>query len=84
MKTIKEILELILEEFESEDNFYSGLCYTNASIYFNKDTNLDEYMMLSKYIREHVVLIHKGYGWCPSDKLSRIDWLKKHIELNSK
>lgn len=87
MRTIKELLELMLE---NKHLFISGLCYWNYWILNNEKISGDEYCELRDYIEKNKpitwynLVIHRNgsYWWKPGDINPRIKWIKKHIKIN--
>ena len=87
MRTIKELLELMLEH---QKYFSTGLCYWAESLYWYNNISLNEYLHLLKYIRSNrpskysslsaYKYRHCGYYWQSGDIKPRIKWIKKHIK----
>jgi hypothetical protein len=88
MKTIKEILELALNNIDSI-NIYGeyGLCSLNQDLHQSGKISLDEYCLFKQYIRDNRpinlhFLFKRAFYWTPGRKSPRIKWLKKHIKKN--
>jgi len=93
MKTIKQLLKLVLKEFNT--NYHLGLCSANDRLRYNKVTS-EEYRLFKTYLIDNKPKNHKHYDtdgditrssnhfyWKPKVKYYRIAWLKKHIKLNT-
>lgn len=93
MKTIKEILVLIKEEFNRIN--YGGLCITALRLRkLNKITPEEYYLWVGYWIAysrtRKVFYNYKGektpdkaqYAWIPRLKKNRNNWIDKHIKLN--
>jgi len=87
MRTIKEILEIMLE---NKHLFGSGLCNWNAMMYDNKKISHAEYRELRDYIKKNKPITWynllgdnaNAYYWKPRDINPRIRWIEKHIKKN--
>ena len=88
-KTIKELLQLMLEH---QELFDEGLCNWKSSLMHKSLISLEEYFMLKNYIREnkpsifsswnvfkHRIFISYGFYWTPGKIKPRVKWIKKHI-----
>lgn len=97
MRTIKELLELLLEEFELHieivngkevlknwENKY-GLCYVIDCMKEDEIISLDECIELSNYIYVSRPRLSSRslWGWRPGIVISRRKWIKKHIKINN-
>lgn len=90
MRTIKELLELMLEHQEC---FSAGLCQWNDRLYLNNIITCEESDELQYYINNNRPSKyssldaynhqHSGYYWADRNIKPRIKWLKKHIKKNS-
>jgi len=88
MRTIKELLEVLLE---NTYRLETGLCELAWRLGDEGEFSIDEYCLLKNYIIENEPntlfnwfgLSRVGYFWKPGDRKPRIKWLKKHIEKNS-
>lgn len=99
MKTINELLQLLLIEMEKKENYSPpGLCI--AVMWIPVSLSVKELEILHKYIKKHAkpnifqkrYYCRKGmfykdkdsaYYWPPFAKEPRIKWLKKHIKLTA-
>lgn len=85
MRSIKELLQLMLDNQESFDK---GLCHWVKYMYIDGLISNKEFMLLSSYIDINPPFIykiyrrHRGYYWKPGNIKPRIDWIKKHIKKN--
>jgi len=90
MRTIKELLEIMLER---KSLFHLGLCVWSQRLYNRDLMSYSEYSLLKKYINENRpkwyssfdALLHNWsvYYWEPGDIKPRIKWIQKHIKINS-
>ena len=90
MRTIKELLELMLDH---QELFYSGLCAWNISLNNKNLIGNLEYFYLQDYINTHRPSKYSSlqaynsrkyrFYWPNGDIKPRIKWLKKHIKKNS-
>jgi hypothetical protein len=92
MRTIKELLEVMLE---NKDLFNKGLCYWADKLYYRNIITASERSKLKNYIDENrpfmlssistmcEIIKHSGYYWKEGDIKPRIKWIQKHIKLNS-
>lgn len=84
MRTLKELLEIVLKEYNLNRHEYIGLCTYIVELYDNEIITGEEYDMLNDLIQLELntgkymsyALLFKGW-----DKQSRIQWLKEQIEL---
>ena len=84
MRTINELLVLLLGEIEKEKEIskYSGLCLIASYMVINEIITPDEEYMIDLYIFKNKPAANiDGYGWKPYQWAWRIKWIKKHIEL---
>jgi len=89
MRTIKELLELMLEIRNRRMRF--GLCVVASDLYNMMVITKIEYLRLQKYIDDNrpknlynwFGLHHTSFYWKPGDRKPRIKWIKKHIKKNS-
>lgn len=88
MRTIKELLELMLE---NKHLFRIGLCGWALDMYFTKKStekiSYDEYCELLEYIEKNKPITLDSltldtYWWKPGDINPRIKWIEKHIKKN--
>lgn len=91
MRTIKELLELMLE---NKNLLRIGLCQWVSDLHWlEAKITKDEKTLLSIYIQEHrpsmfssidaFIYRNKNFYWPASDCVPRIKWIKKHIKKNS-
>jgi hypothetical protein len=91
MRTIKELLELMLE---NKGLFTHGLCKWILLLYFNDEISRKEYLTLMNYIENNRPSIlsslncflsqaSSAYYWKEGDIKPRIKWIQKHIKINS-
>lgn len=81
MKTIKEILELVLKEFKSYPR--SGLCAVASYLCeFNKISQ-EERDLFEDYLKVTEKVNIRRYVWPINELKPRINWLETHIKLNS-
>mgnify|MGYP003640951016 CR=1 FL=1 len=90
MRTIKQLLQVMLD---NKDLFNSGLCHWIDQLWFRSKINDDESRLLGKYIRENKpskfssidawCSRNNHYYWKPGNITPRINWINKHIKLNS-
>jgi len=96
---MKKILERILKEYNKKESTGLCVALINANIsaegmedflnYLEK--NIPYFRLYYKYARNkrgesyYARTFNKNgaYYWHPDDRQSRIDWLNKHIKLNS-
>lgn len=91
-RTIKELLELVLELYK-RNTHYNGLCMAVGMLSYTEQINRDETIMLDSYIKNNKPTMFSlwnisqlwltAYYWFPGDSKSRIKWLNKHIKKNS-
>lgn len=96
MRTIKELLILMKEEYSKtkNDTNITGLCSLLYPLYIK--LTIEEYRILYNYINNHRPNVKHYYThrdiptpdsnqfWYKiSDRLNRYKWLNKHIKLNS-
>jgi hypothetical protein len=84
-RSIKQLLELMLEY---QELFKTGLCSWNRTLYVLGYINRIEFDLLSDYIANNIPadalsIIKGAYYWTPTYILPRLEWINKHIELNS-
>jgi hypothetical protein len=90
MRSIKELLELMLK---NEQGFFSGLCSWVNYLYSSKIINLEEKLLLIRYIENNRPSKWSSFSafkyrnthfyWEWKNIKPRIKWIKKHIKLNS-
>lgn len=91
MRTIKELLELMLE---NKNLFRIGLCRWASDLHYSSvKINETEHKVLLDYIREHRPSMfssvdafkyrNKNFYWPAGEWGPRIKWIKKHIKKNS-
>jgi hypothetical protein len=90
MRTIKELLELMLDH---QEYFRYGLCEWATDLWVKHILNSSEYYTLMVYIKSNrpsrwsswdAFNYHKGgYWWTMSNINPRIKWLNKHIKKNT-
>ena len=92
MRTIKELLEILLN---NQEPFNNGLCSWVFYLYHIDKINFEEHNILRKYIENNKPSIFSsfdcfkeqfstsGYYWAPKHIEPRIKWIKKHIKRNS-
>ena len=83
MRTIKELLELMLNHLIEQKKINSGLCeYTYDLFIYNLITD-DEYMLLIDFINNYTFCQKISYLFPKGEYEPRINWLKERInELN--
>ncbi len=96
MKSIKELLELILKEFirrKTIDIPYKGLCSVITRL-SHTDITINESLLIRRYMRDHrpIKLYYNCYDartediyqfwYKPYETHFRTIWLNKHIKLN--
>lgn len=87
MRTKKELLELLLDEWEkgktwNGENKHNGLC---PVVDFIPDLNNEEQEFLKNIIRAELIKMYKVAYLFPSYlHQPRVEWLKKQIELCDK
>ena len=86
MRDIKVLLTLVLENM---DGFRWGLCDIVRQLYRNNIINVDEYLLLLKYMEVHRPnnsYKRRGiaYFWKSGLSKPRIAWLKRQIKKQSK
>ena len=90
MRTIKELLELMLE---NQQSFKTGLCYFALDLYYEDIITPSEYRILQNYIDSNKPTFFESpfysfgifgcYYWKKGNVNPRLKWIKKHIKLNS-
>ena len=91
MRTIKELLELMLE---NKNLFRMGLCQWASDLHWTKvKTTRDEYDLLLVYIQNYRPSMFSSidafkcrkelFYWPAGKRGPRIRWIKKHIKKNS-
>ena len=90
MRTIKELLELLLE---NQIHFSNGLCFWITSLHSYGKISNKEHQLLLFYITnsrpskfsswDTFKHRNKTYYWTKGNIEPRIEWIKKHIKLNS-
>lgn len=94
MRTIKQLLEVMLEH---QELFENGLCAWSRNLTYEQIITIDERIIIWTYIRENKPSKYSswsaykeqtnqsrmGYYWKYKDITPRIKWLKKHIKRNS-
>lgn len=85
MRSIKEILELMLTHFDKYVNYenYPGLCGLSHGLFVNDILNRSEYLKISGYIYENkpIKVYTDRYYWEPYISGPRKAWLKRHIKF---
>jgi hypothetical protein len=87
-RTIKKLLELLLD---TTDSFCTGLCGWVAILGSRYIINLEEYYILTEYIKNNrpqtkAITAQQtkdkmlGYYWTSGEIEPRIEWIKEHIE----
>lgn len=91
MKSIHELLILLLEEFTKYNREYAGLCIAAMLL---SDLRSEEEALLLRYIskyaspnifesRYYCTDGVNGYYWPKYEQAPRIEWLEKHIKLTA-
>lgn len=93
MRTIKEILVIIKEEFNIR--YYNGLCNTTYNLCIKNKITYDEYLLWKDYWEDYAktqmvfyyyagdkTLDNTYWAWRVGLKKPRNNWLDKHIKLN--
>lgn len=90
MRSIKELLEIMLD---NQQDFSQGLCSWVSSLRYEQKINHIEFVLLRNYIgnnrpnRFSSIGAYKNrsssFYWKRGDIKPRIEWIKKHIKLNS-
>ena len=94
MRTNKQLLQLILDEarkIKTGESFPAGgLCAIARRLYGSNEITSDEREKVKRYILYHMPqdyrfgICYPGlYGWLPYKLEPRIEFLEKHIELES-
>lgn len=84
-RTIRELLEVMLNNIDIMDN---GLCTLAYTLLEDGVFTEDEFITIYGYIQRnkpvnlHTIMSLDGYYWEIGEKRPRIKWLKKHIKLN--
>jgi hypothetical protein len=86
MRSIKELLKILLEQIKNRDNVKS-LCFLYEDLYQEGILNFDESMLLDYYMENNTpttwyIIIGNEFWWKPFKMKPRIKWLKKHIKKN--
>ena len=95
MRTNKQLLQLILDEarkIKTGESFPAGgLCNIARRLYRNNQMTSDECGKVKRYILYHMPQSYRVpgypmgvYGWPPRELEPRIEFLEKHIKLQSK
>lgn len=88
MKTIKELLQITLDNFDElfdgKDGFTDGLCL----VIIHLDITISERLILEKYLKLNLPPLKEygmygSYSWPPGEVEPRIKWLKEHIEIHN-
>jgi len=81
MRTIKELLQLMLDHQELFDD---GLCEWAIQLYNKGLITQKEYLNLIYYIEDNppTEQYSSFYYWLPEYLQPRLEWIKEHIELN--
>jgi hypothetical protein len=83
MRTRKELLQLLLDNINL---LQLGLCGLAWRLNNRRMISVEECIDIREYIRQQrPKKTYKGYDyyWKPGNEKPRINWLKKHIELNT-
>ena len=90
MKSIKEILELGLDNIETIINYNHGLCGLFMCLKFSDFINDKEYLKIIKYLKKNKpyftynnIFKNSSYWWKPGKVKPRKKWLIKHIKKNT-
>ena len=82
-RTIKELLQLTLEELKVMDLEGGGLCYVIISLHSDRVINIKEYETLANYLKNNLPTrrykLSAAFCWKPGTKACRIKWLHKQI-----
>lgn len=78
MRTIKQLLELMLEH---QELFGTGLCRWVLTLHEDNFISTDEYYFFTKYIKDHKPLYTVGiYYWKRCEIAPRIKWINTQIK----
>jgi hypothetical protein len=90
MRNIKQLLEIMLD---NQQEFTHGLCSWSGNLRYEHIISHSEFLLLKKYINENrpnkwsslsaFVNSNSVFYWEKGDIKPRIEWIKKHIKLNS-
>jgi len=83
MRTRKEILQLLLDNINLLQLGLCGLAWRLDNL---RMISLEECLDIREYIKsQRPKKTYKGYDyyWMPGNVKPRINWLKKHIEINT-
>lgn len=91
MRTLVELLQLVLDNIDDYKDDESSLCFVGTKMLHwdnlitdDEESLLDKYLTIyarsSEYYKKHGVI----YLFKPDDWDSRIKWLKERIEIESK
>lgn len=86
MRTIKELLQLMLDNVDVIKDREKGLCYVINYLFGNQIINSNEQDILDVYINDNkpwYKTLHI-FWWKPGDIAPRKRWLEKHIKKQSK
>ena len=84
MKTIKELLELLLDQYQNNPDSgirCKGLCYAMITIRYHDLITLEEEAMLRSYLRKKYIKYPSltGYWWSKGHTKPRIEFLQELI-----
>lgn len=82
MKTIKELLQLMLD---NKHKFTYGLCSLNDNLWMDDIVTNDEYFELMNYINNNPPkkVYSDIYFWEKGNIKPRLEWIEQHIKFNS-
>lgn len=93
MKSIKEVLELLLKKVEGRGKgFHTYMCVLLSDLQETHKITMPEYGMVITYIENNAPLHLAGITsakklnvgwWNRDDRDSRIQWLERHIEAQN-
>ena len=82
-RTIKELLQLTLDELKVIDLDGLGLCYVIISLHVDRVITVTEHEALGNYLKNNLPVKRykpgSAYYWKPGTKACRIKWLTKQI-----
>lgn len=99
-RSILELLMILQKEFIDKDlqrSYYKwdGLCQCVMMLYTDALIDIEECNIIDEYIQDNFPeglpeegdgeeLAQNWYFWKPKDEAPRLEWLDKHIKLNTK
>jgi len=86
MRNIKELLQVMLSNINKINSWNDGMCILAVKLLGEQIITNDEYNCLLKHIKSNPPKnrYDNSYFFEPGQIQPRIEWLEKHIKLNSK